>query len=134
MDPQSYGSSPTIVVGGSPGLVVMAGDSCSEGHGFKSQHGWTFFHINLLLKHVRFVRKRPQKEAGDDPFKKAIAFCLFTFVGKEARLDSAWVAVVRKFISEIKERARVATSTRTSSETTIDFSVDLLTFLTILEP
>ena len=89
MDPQSYGSSPTIVVGGSPGLVVMAGDSCSEGHGFKSQHGWTFFHINLLLKHVRFVRKRPQKEAGDDPFKKAIAFCLFTFVGKEARLDSA---------------------------------------------
>ena len=22
----------------SPGLVVMGGDSCSEGHGFKSQH------------------------------------------------------------------------------------------------
>ena len=24
--------------GGSPGLVVMGGDSCTEGHGFDSQH------------------------------------------------------------------------------------------------
>ena len=26
------------LTGGSPGLVVMGGDSCSEGRGFKSQH------------------------------------------------------------------------------------------------
>ena len=25
-------------MGGSPGLVVMGGDSCSKGHGFESQH------------------------------------------------------------------------------------------------
>ena len=25
-------------MGGSPGLVVMGGDSSSEGHGFESQH------------------------------------------------------------------------------------------------
>ena len=28
----------TIQEGGSPGLVVMGGDSCSEGRGFESQH------------------------------------------------------------------------------------------------
>ena len=25
--------------GGSPGLVVMGGDSCTEGRGFESEHG-----------------------------------------------------------------------------------------------
>ena len=33
--------------GGNPGLVVMGGDSCSDGRGFEFQHR-TFFHINLL--------------------------------------------------------------------------------------
>ena len=36
------------VFGGSPGLVVMGGDSCSKGPGFEAQRrildtGWTFF-------------------------------------------------------------------------------------------
>ena len=39
-------------MGGSPGLVVMGGDSCSEGRGFKSwRHildGHDIFHIDLL--------------------------------------------------------------------------------------
>ena len=38
--------------GGSPGLVVMGGDSRSEGRGFKSGHrimdGHDIFHIDLL--------------------------------------------------------------------------------------
>ena len=38
--------------GGSPGLVVMGGDSRSEGRGFKSQRrildGHDIFHIDLL--------------------------------------------------------------------------------------
>ena len=36
-----------IFVGANPGLVVMGGDSCSEGCGLESQHsistGWMFF-------------------------------------------------------------------------------------------
>ena len=36
-----------LFLGRSPGLVVMGGDSCSEGRGFESQHrsftGWMFF-------------------------------------------------------------------------------------------
>ena len=44
---------------GSPGLVVMGGDSCSEGHEFKSQHCsvyWMdiFSHL-LVVKIVNFV-------------------------------------------------------------------------------
>ena len=36
-----------IAEGGSPGLVVMGGDSCSKGREFESRHHtrWTFFHI-----------------------------------------------------------------------------------------
>ena len=38
--------------GGSPGLVVMGGDSCSKGCGFESWHrildGHDIFHIYLL--------------------------------------------------------------------------------------
>ena len=32
------GNSNEVGYGGGPGIVVMGGDSCSEGHGFKSQH------------------------------------------------------------------------------------------------
>ena len=37
-------------MGGSPGLVVMGGGSCSEGRGFESQHHILdgHFHIYLL--------------------------------------------------------------------------------------
>ena len=41
-----------IIMKGSPGLVVMGGDSCSKGHGFESRHhildGHDIFHIDLL--------------------------------------------------------------------------------------
>ena len=43
--------------GGSPGLVVMGGDSCSKGCGFKSQHrklDGLFFHI-FVVKIVLLV-------------------------------------------------------------------------------
>ena len=39
------------ILGGSSGLVVMGGDSRSEGRGFSNPvpyTGWTFFDINLL--------------------------------------------------------------------------------------
>ena len=59
-------------MGGSPGLVVMGGDSCSEGHGFESQHhildGY-FSHL-FVVKFVMIVGKdeNKRKEAGNDPF------------------------------------------------------------------
>ena len=46
---------------GSPGLVVMGDDSCSRGHGFKSQHcildGHDIFHIG---KNCIVCLKRPK--------------------------------------------------------------------------
>ena len=36
-------------VGGSPGLVVMRGDSCSEGCGFESQHRILNGHFFTLI-------------------------------------------------------------------------------------
>ena len=54
-------------MGGSPGLVVMGGDSCSEGCGFESQHqildGHFFTYFCLFEK-----TKINEKEAGDGPF------------------------------------------------------------------
>ena len=64
-------------LGGSPGLVVMGWDSCSEGCGFKSHH-YTLdrhFHIYLSVKIVVFVWKEENewKDAGDYcPFKQRI--------------------------------------------------------------
>ena len=58
-------------MGWSPGLVVMGGNSCSESHGFKSQHhilDGHFSHI-FVVKNVMFVWK-DEKEAGDGPFRK----------------------------------------------------------------
>ena len=58
----------TNKMGGSPGLVVMGDDSCSEGHVFESYTpytGWTFFTLICC--------KRPkinEKEAGVVPFLK----------------------------------------------------------------
>ena len=59
--------------GGSPGLVVMGGDSRSKGCGFESRHrilDGHFSHI-FVVKIVLFVWKRPkinEKEAGDGPY------------------------------------------------------------------
>ena len=36
-------------MGGSPGLVVMGGDLCSEGHGFESQHRTLVVHFSHLF-------------------------------------------------------------------------------------
>ena len=60
---------------GSPGLVVMGGDSCSEGCGFKSQHSILEGHFSHLfvVKIVMFVLKKTkinEKEAGYGPFLK----------------------------------------------------------------
>ena len=41
--------------GGSPGLVVMGGDSCSEGRGFKSQHHIQDGHFYIYLFVVKIV-------------------------------------------------------------------------------
>ena len=49
-----------FVLGGSPGLVIMGGDSCSEGCGFESQHRILDGHFSRLfvVKIVMFVWKR----------------------------------------------------------------------------
>ena len=36
-------------MGGSPGLVVMGGDSCSKGRGFESQHPMLDGHFSHLF-------------------------------------------------------------------------------------
>ena len=50
--------------GGSPGLVVMGGDACSKGRGFKSRcrilDGHDIFSHWFVVKIVLFVRKRPK--------------------------------------------------------------------------
>ena len=55
--------------GGSPGLVVMGGDSCSKGCEFESRHhildGHFFTYIfvvkicNVCLKRRKYIKKRP---------------------------------------------------------------------------
>ena len=48
-------------MGGSPGLMVMGGDSCSEGQGFESQHSILdghFSHKFVVKIVMMFVRKR----------------------------------------------------------------------------
>ena len=64
--PNSRCASPS---GGSPGLVVMGGDSRSKGRGFESPApytGWTFFHIYVKICNVCLNKK----EAGVGPFFK----------------------------------------------------------------
>ena len=58
-------------MGGTPGLVVMGGDSCSKGCGFKSQHCKLDEHFSLIfiVKIVTFKQtKINEKEAGVGPF------------------------------------------------------------------
>ena len=47
-----YGNQTMVSMGGSPGLVVIGGDSCSEGHGFEFRRhildGHDIFHIDLF--------------------------------------------------------------------------------------
>ena len=38
-----------ILLGRSPGLVVMGGDSCSKGHGFESRHQILDGHFSQIL-------------------------------------------------------------------------------------
>ena len=47
----------TLTGGGSPGLMVMGGDSCSEGCGFKSQHYILDGHFStfICVKFLLFV-------------------------------------------------------------------------------
>ena len=62
-----------VYLGGSPGLVVMGGDSLSEGHGFESWYhilDGHFSHI-FVVKICNVCLKRPkinEKEAGVGPF------------------------------------------------------------------
>ena len=59
-----YESKLYIVYGGSPGLLVMGGGSCSEGHEFESQHcildGHDIFYIDLLKNCNNACLKRPK--------------------------------------------------------------------------
>ena len=61
--------------GGTPCPVVMGGDSCLKGRGYKSRMpytGWTFFTL-ICCKNCIVFLKRPKmsnKEAGVGPFFK----------------------------------------------------------------
>ena len=60
---QIYALSSMNTLGESPGLVVMGGDSHSEGRGCRipvPYTGWTFFHINLLKICIDVCLKRPK--------------------------------------------------------------------------
>ena len=45
----------TLYLGGSPGLVIMGGDSRSEGRGFESRHHILDGHFSHIVKIVMFV-------------------------------------------------------------------------------
>ena len=52
-----------LIMGRSPGLVVMGGDSCSKGHGFKSRHcklDGHFFTYIWCIKCIDVCLKRPK--------------------------------------------------------------------------
>ena len=64
------------ILGGSPGLVVMGGESRSKGRGFDSRHPildghfFTIFHKLFVVKICNVCLKRPkinEKEAGVGP-------------------------------------------------------------------
>ena len=59
-------------LGGSPGLVVMGGDSCSKGDGFESQGCILVEYLSHLfvekLQSLFEKTKINEKEAGDGPF------------------------------------------------------------------
>ena len=55
--------------GGSPGLMVMGGDSHSKGRGFESRHRILDGHFFTYICHVCLKRpKINKKEAGVGPF------------------------------------------------------------------
>ena len=64
--------STVISVGGSPGLVVMGGDSRPEGRGFESKHHTLnrHFFAYICSKNCNVCLKRPKNEKGamDGPF------------------------------------------------------------------
>ena len=45
----------SLIYDGSPGLVVIGGDSCPEGNGFESLHHITFLLHIFAVKIVMFV-------------------------------------------------------------------------------
>ena len=55
----------TLAMGGSPGLVVMGGDSCSEGRGFESRcrilDGHNIFSHIICCKNCNVCLKRQNK-------------------------------------------------------------------------
>ena len=59
--------------GGSPGLVVMGEDSCSEGRGFKSQLSLLDGHSSHIFV-AKNCNKNKSKEAWDGPFFKKMMF------------------------------------------------------------
>ena len=65
-----------LLKGRSPCLVVMGGDSCSEGRGFESQHyildGNFLTFICCQTCNACLKRRKKQKEAMDGPFFKKI--------------------------------------------------------------
>ena len=51
------------LLGGSPGLVIMVGGSCSKGHGFESQHHTLDGHFSTYICCINFndfCLKRPK--------------------------------------------------------------------------
>ena len=83
----------TVKIGGSPGLVVMEGDSRSKGCGFKSRHcildGHFFTYICCKNCHVRLKRpKLTKKRPGLALFKKKNQIKFYLVFGTELQFSN----------------------------------------------
>ena len=98
-------------LGGSPGLVVMGGNSCSKGCGFKSQHRILDGHFShyFVVKNVLFVWKhrKVEKETGDGTFFKhsSQSYHLWKYHFHKLPRGNEWLTFnfskLRKFTSTI---------------------------------
>ena len=77
-------------LGRMPGLVVMWGDSISEGRGFESQHCIIDGHFFTYIVVKMFVWK-DKKEAGDGPFKKQVDFIIILNLKIKIKKDAGHV-------------------------------------------
>ena len=94
-------------LGGSPGLVVMGGDSCSKGREFKSQHFILDGHL-VVVRIAMFIWKTKinEKEAEDGPF----------FLKKDGewlfQLIVFWTKSFTNFTSQPKFHRNLASSSK----------------------
>ena len=80
-------------LGRMPGLVVMWGDSISEGRGFESQHCIIDGHFFTYIVVKMFVWKDENKQirGRDGPFKKQVDFIIVLNLKMKIKKDAGHV-------------------------------------------